>query len=565
MKKVINNLTLIEDEITAELEVISSSFDGNGLAAFLELAKCMDHSFVAASFLPAKGKQKLSFQKLFKRFSIGWYDVIKLFNLTSDMAVIPFEIKGSTATISWANKTLIYLGNIAYLKRVMKLSTQGFYECVYKDSNTFRFINKDSSGVVELFEAQQQHWLTQEKHNNADYLHRETIGSQFHQLLWDNVYSKDSQFISYDTNTTLDTFFYKEGIAYASSCLAYDNYDSGSSFGGIKYETYQQIVAYLIGLVLKHKAFCFKYQEKTGYGIVSPWDTYSRTVSFKDLFKDTQTFLSIHEDILKQVFSVIITTPQVVNDIPFPPGYAPPLLIKIGKDRLLVSMMGHLSNPFVYLNRCLKFGFKDDYAKAVNEREDLFRAELYELFDDKLTKVDKNLNLREGKILITDIDAVIYDAVNNIILLIQLKWNDDWGTDMDQRRSMQNNYEHSIIKWIQAIDGYLSKFGLKRILQNHSLTQIQSDAKVYKLVIGRHFSKFSRSKLPKNFLNISWPYLIKLLSSSPQCSSNLRHLIDEIISSDSNDSQAIDMIIPRIKDHKFVVGKFNIEIASVGS
>jgi len=565
MAATIHDVTLLEDEITYELEAISKSFDANSLVAFLELAKCMDHSFVAVSFLHAKGKQEIAFQKLFKTFSIGWYDAIKLFNSTSDIAVIPFKIKGSTTAKNWANKTLTYLGDIAYLKRLIKLSTQGFYECVYNDNNTFRFINKDNSGFIELFEAQQQHWLTQEKHNNADYSHHETIGSQVHQLLWDNVYSKDSQFISYTTTRTLATFFHKDGIAYASSCLAYDNYSPGSMFGSIKYETYQQVVSYLIGLTLKHKAFCFKYQEKTGYAVVNPWDTYSRTVSYKDLFNDVQSFLSVDENVLKQVFDVIIITPQVLNDIPFPPGYAPPLLIQIGKDQLLVSMMGHLSNPFVYLNRCLKFGFKDDYAKAVNEREERFRAELYELFDNKLVKVNKNINLKDDKTLLTDIDAIIYDKASNIILLIQLKWNDDWGTDMDQRRSMQNNYERSVIKWIQAIDDYIARFGLETVIANYSLSEIQDDATIYKLVVGRHFSKFSRNKLPQDSVYISWPLLIKLLIASPQCASSLKHLIDELITGDSEDALNLNMIVPFVKEHKFAVGKFNIEVANVGS
>jgi len=565
MATTINDLTLIDNEIISELEIISRSFDGNSLVAFLELAKCMDHAFVAASFLPAKGKQKLTFQKLFKTFSIGWYDAIKLFNLTSDMAIIPFKIKGSMTTISWANKTLTYLGDIAYLKRIIKLTIQGFYEFVHDDNNTFRFINKDNSGFIELFEAQQQHWLTQEKHNNADYSHHEIIGSQIHQLLWNNVYSKDGQFISYSTTVTLDIFFHKEGMAYATSCLAYDNYSPDSAFGSTKYETYQRVVAYLIGLALQHKAFCFKYQEKTKYRVVNPWDTYSHTISYEDLVNNAQSVLSIDEDVLKQVFAVIIITPKVLNDIPFPPGYAPPLLIQVGKNQLLVSMMGHLSNPFVYLNRCLKFSFKDDYAKAVNEREDRFRTELYELFDNRLVKVDKNINLKDGKTVLTDIDAIIYDQTSNIILLIQLKWNDDWGTDMDQRRSMQNNYERSIIKWIQAIDDYISRFGLKTIIANYSLTGIQDDATIYKLVVGRHFSKFSRNKLPQDSIYVSWPLLIKSLIASPKCASSLMHLIDEIIISDSEDALNINMIVPLVTDHKFAVGKFNIEVANVVS
>lgn len=57
-----------------------------------------------------------------------------------------------------------------------------------------------------------------------------------------------------------------------------------------------------------------------------------------------------------------------------------PVFIELGENKLLRPIWGSLSEPFIFLLRELRRGYRSDWDNAVNGREQVFRDDLYGLF-----------------------------------------------------------------------------------------------------------------------------------------------------------------------------------------
>lgn len=163
--------------------------------------------------------------------------------------------------------------------------------------------------------------------------------------------------------------------------------------------------------------------------------------------------------------------------------------------------------------RCTK-----DWSKAILKREEIFRDKLYDIFNENyFVKIKKPIKIRKDNLIVTDIDAVIFDKHHGILAMFQLKWNGEYSNSMKARRSRIQNYLNESNIWVDRVtniidntdDEALSRlFGIKKIelnqctkflfvigmFANEFTTEIEYDSRACWL-------SFSRIKLLKKLVD----------------------------------------------------------------
>ena len=217
----------------------------------------------------------------------------------------------------------------------------------------------------------------------------------------------------------------------------YDDFDNKDIFGGIEYWKYVTIVELIIGVGIKHTDACFMLKEENPRVLLENLLTY--TQSKQRAISDYAKYMNWSEDEIKQIFEAITLTKDNFDYYLEYPCTPLPIFFEVGGELLIRSVAGCFSNPFSILNRELKRKYKKDYDKAVNNRENRFRNELFKLFpQNNVIKVPKEINISFNGIR-TDIDAVVFDQTAGTLGLFQLKWQDRYGYSIKERYSRISN------------------------------------------------------------------------------------------------------------------------------
>jgi hypothetical protein len=518
-------LNKLNSLICEELNEIEDELGGNRMFNLLELAKCIDHCFVAHSFvIPIKAVERTRGAILYQQFTTAWYDLLKLVMPEDNEINLCLKVRSNREQIIFINSLFQRAGNVGNLKRLIALKlTTDLVKCSLNKTR-IKFKIEGRRNGAELYEAEQQRKLVHGIYNSKiDLLISEE--DIFH-LLNGNVYSKDLINIEYNKNIYIDDYYKGKGEVYASALIGYDSFSDESIFNGIEYGDYKKIVILLIGRCLKHLDYCFHYQKKTGYQIVNPWDTYPQAIRKEQLINELSVESKLNPQLVEFIIYVLCLNKEKLERMNFQPGYAPPPIIQFGSGSVLLSMMGNLSNPFVYLNKCLHKLFDRDRQIAASSREDMFKRQLYDVFSDELVKIPGSLKIKDRRKDLTDIDAVIFDEKNQTLFLIQIKWMDDWGTDMYQRSSMKKNYKDKVEKWLKTVDNYIMNKGKKHLFNSLKLNIWSENTVIHYVILGKHFSQFSDYTLPSNALAVNWAGLLSILKKNPQFCSSLKLLAE---------------------------------------
>lgn len=519
-EEILNRLSSLIDK---ELDDLRNELNGNNVFKLLELTKCIDHCFVARSYFePKNSTLDRGWSILYQKFTTGWYDLLDLVISEDTNLNMALKVPSSKAQITWANSLFDRAGNVGNLKRMIALKrTTDFIKCKFV-KNEFRFIIRGKKNGIELLEAEQQRRLGQSIYSSCTDLLIPV--KDLNPLLKGNTYSTDLTTIQYHRNNYIDDYYKANGECYTKAMLGYDSFSDLSMFNGVQYKSYKNVITCLVSRCLKHLNFCFAYQEKTNYQQINPWNIYPQVVDKDRLIDELTKETKLDFKCVSLIVDVICLSRDKLDKMKFQPGYAPPPILPFGSTSLILSMMGSLSNPFVYLNKCLHKLFEKDRQIAVSCREEMFKEQLYNAFSDKIVKIYQSLKLKEEGRDLTDIDAIIFDEENQVLFLIQIKWMDDWGTDMYQRSSMKKNYEDKVEKWIETVDDYIEKRGRKHLFESLKLNIWTDHTSIHYIILGKHFSHFSDYSLPINTFGISWAGLIEILNDNPSFQSSLKLL-----------------------------------------
>jgi hypothetical protein len=197
-------------------------------------------------------------------------------------------------------------------------------------------------------------------------------------------------------------------------------------------------------------------------------------------------------------------------------SYLPlPPYIEISKDYYIRSYAGCLYEPISYLLFRLKKKFPKDWDSNIQRREERFRNDIYDLFPNEVyTKFRRNIVLKKNGVVITDIDACLYDKETGDILFIQLKWQDSIYDSFKSMTSKRKNYIDKVNEWIETMQDWIQTADVGLIANYLQMRPDMIDKqKIRLLIVGRYNGEYSSSGTAfRGVVYCQWFELQRILS-----------------------------------------------------
>jgi hypothetical protein len=520
-----------------------------------ELVRAMDFTFAVVSFMIDQDSEKDEDQRWRKSFhlqSTGFYSALRLF-FNDEVNKSGFELFSmDQRSLEWAYRCLNNMGNIGYLERFLSVYRSGMVRLEKVSEQEVRFILPKEGGYEQI-ERVDIEWVRDKLINEDNY---NPTSQEIDYLLKEKVRVWRKYFIEYDSDPVIDNHYDQYGKKYGSWLMGKDDFLSTSVFNGVAYEDYRNVLITLIGWTLQHKDFCNKLTEENK--TIKLWDIYTQPVYVDLLIKKLSAYLQMNKETIEKILDTLTLSPENMHFFADHPGGPPPPFIKIGNKHLLQSMMGLLSNPFFFLNRMLREQFINDYSIASNEREIYFRNELYGLFNNiNIHKCHQTVNLKKENKIITDIDAMLFDAKSSSLILFQLKWMEPFANNMNERYSRGKNFIDRATKWVEVLSAWLIENNPAHLLSFFELNNNFEVKEVRLIVIGRYYSSFSKKDRDPRSAWGNWYQILRLIKETPQITVSLKDFYKSL-SDDIPSNKSIS-----IKETEaFQVGKYKITLCS---
>lgn len=167
--------------------------------------------------------------------------------------------------------------------------------------------------------------------------------------------------------------------------------------------------------------------------------------------------------------------------------------IQISEHQYLRTIKGLLDEPFDFILYNIRNFFPEAWDKNVNQREAVFRTQLYTVFDDpRFSCVQHPVIIKEQNKTLTDIDAVVIDKKTGEIALFQLKWQDPADYSPFTLKSKRSNYYSAAEKWLEIIEKWLSNSADEDIASKLGVKVKYFDKKKISIfVLGRRRGNYS--------------------------------------------------------------------------
>lgn len=307
------------------------------------------------------------------------------------------------------------------------------------------------------------------------------------------VYRWQENYIGYGADEKVDDYFIQNAVIDLIQDADWNCFEQKDKFGEIEYEVFVAAVLLLESISIKHVQFVYlaldKYPDLDKYNLLPVFET-KQTIC-----ESLQYFLDIDERESLQILDVLSLKQNEIESLkdkylPLPP------FLEIAKDYFIRSYAGCLYEPISYLLFKLKMRFPKDWDKNIQKREIRFRQELYDLFPDELyIKMDRNIVLKKGKKIVTDVDACLYDKIEGNILFVQLKWQDTIYDSFNSMLSKKKNYTEKVKEWIRTTQDWI-RFADADTISNYLQVKpsLIDKKKIYLLVIGRYNANYSFSE-----------------------------------------------------------------------
>jgi hypothetical protein len=192
-----------------------------------------------------------------------------------------------------------------------------------------------------------------------------------------------------------------------------------------------------------------------------------------------------------------------------------PLVIELCEGYLLTPVSGVFRNPLNAI-RMLRESTSAAMQNAFREhREEWMAEDLYGLFDGpRYQRVSGQTKLREGRRVITDIDAAIFDNATGDLVLFQLKWQDFTSNSVRIQRRKAKNFSDQVQDWAKKIAYWIDRFGVPALCQSLKIkTSNGTEPRYVRLIaIGRSNARFRSFgyNIGSDVLVLPWSQFVRL-------------------------------------------------------
>lgn len=481
--------------------------------AVMELARAVE-DFVVRSAFRSEGRP--ADQSLDDLYAKGWNKALELFvDKSCDYKGI-LLVPSSEEWQGWADSVLQHCGRIRQCEVTMRLWDVGLVKLLGADNGEIRFGIASENAGVEKLEREEFSRLgaliaEHQKPERENLLARQ---EQVARSMTELVRPWRDHYIAYDTTPEIDDFFEDMGLLHARTLLGQDSFPGHALFGGQEFDLYRAAAGILIAIMLKHRHFCFALLNKCPE--IHPRNILATPRPTEALVQVLEALLEVDRGAAEQALETLVLTTENkhYHCADSAAGYHAPS-VAVGKKDVVLSSLGCLGSSFAFMLGELRRRYPDDWDRATNLREAVFRRELYAAFPpSRMLTIEGSVKLRKNGKTVTDVDAVVLDRRSGTLGLFQLKWQDFFGDSMKQRESRKKNFLLGANKWVDAVDWWTRGRTMLEVGERFGMSRDDADRirRLRLFVVGRNFSGFSGENASDERAAWGlWPQVVRLM------------------------------------------------------
>ena len=509
------NVQIITNLIETETLKIKETFSGPSYFAVQHILRRIDIVMLFYTYDSRKTNEEV--EELREIYSYGWAKALKPFYHDLKIDTLKSYPEMYKEAIDWADGIIQFNGQIAFLNQLLDYYKSGLIEIEIQNEKeiSFRYIVENPG--LEYFDRRSRDFyrdviverMLEKRKKEEKNQYEDVIKIKLREI----IRNPQGKYISYDATPEIDEYYKVRGQTFVIRLQGYDDFGEQDSFGGIPYWKYLDVVITIVGVAIMHTEACLELSKMNPTVDMHNLLTYTY---FKDKTIDIyRNYFGASQDEIEQIFSCITLNKQNYSYYLEYPGTALPMFVEVSENTLVRVVSGCLGNPFELLNRELKRKFEKDYFEAVNNREERFRNELFNLFSSQnLIKLPKGVNINVNG-LKTDIDAVLFDTNTMTLGLFQLKWQDPFKKSMRERFSRISNLFDKSIEWVEKVENWLANTDLKNIIEILGLKKYYKQEisinEVYIFVLSRNNINFTN--VDKMDERVAWGTWYQMIES----------------------------------------------------
>lgn len=281
--------------------------------------------------------------------------------------------------------------------------------------------------------------------------------------------------VSYDARIEVDEHYMAEALALATSWREDAGIDAKAMLGSITGADIAAAGAALISLHAKHFG-CISVAKKLFAQVSVPQ---SLTIwGPRDALEESISIMSGRpQPVIHAVFNALAMTSEQARKLANHSTPLIPLLFDLGNGFILRPVSCLTRNPFTAART--QHQWLDPHAEnaIAADREEWMREHLYAMFGGRrYICFPSNLKLRRGGVVLTDIDAAVYDRLTGEVGLFQLKWQDYSTNDIGQLRSKATNLSAELTNWSGKVKSWIEENGVSALDKSLRLKRKRREA-----------------------------------------------------------------------------------------
>lgn len=276
--------------------------------------------------------------------------------------------------------------------------------------------------------------------------------------------------VAYDARIEVDEHYIAAALDVAGHWREAAGISPKARLGSITGADIAAMGATLISLHAKH--FACVTVGKREFGQVSLPQSLTIWTSRSELEETISLMSRCAINVVHEAFQVLAMTSEQAKKLAEHTTPLIPLLFDLGNGFVLRPVSCITRNPFVAIRTQHQWlDPRTEHAVAA-DREDWMRDHLYGMFGGKrYIRFPGNLKLRRGGVVLTDVDAIIYDRITGDVGLFQLKWQDYSTNDVRQLRSKAANLSSELVDWSGKVKLWIEENGISALDKSLRLKQ----------------------------------------------------------------------------------------------
>jgi len=264
--------------------------------------------------------------------------------------------------------------------------------------------------------------------------------------------------VSYDARIEVDKHYMAEALDLATSWRESAGIHPKAKLGTITGADITAVGASLVSLHAKHFG-CVSVAKKL-FGHVSVPQSLTIWGPRNELEESISIMSKCALPVVHAAVNTLAMTSEQASNLADHSTPLIPLLFDLGNGFILRPVSCLTRNPFTAARTQHQWLEPRSKHAIATDREEWMREHLYAMFDGRrYICFPSNLKLRRGGMVLTDIDAAIYDRITGEVGLFQLKWQEYSTNDVRQLRSRAANLSAELIDWSEKVKSWIEENG----------------------------------------------------------------------------------------------------------